>query len=61
MIDLDAQNRLIDFEALFTGTLTQTSAYRREVLKAALARNNFATAAVPMFPPAPLRLSMTTC
>ena len=36
---LDAQNRLIDFEALFTGTLTQTSVYPREVLKAALARN----------------------
>ena len=36
---LDAQNRLIDFEALFTGTLTQTSVYPREVVKAALARN----------------------
>ena len=37
---LDAQNRLIDFEALFTGTLTQTSVYPREVVKAALARNS---------------------
>ena len=36
---LDAQNRLIDFEAMFTGTLTQTSVYPREVVKAALARN----------------------
>jgi DNA repair protein RadC len=34
---LDAQNRLIDFEALFTGTLTQTSVYPREVVKSALA------------------------
>ena len=39
MIYLDAQNRLIEFEALFTGTLTQTSVYPREVVKAALARN----------------------
>lgn len=36
---LDAQNRLIDFEAMFTGTLTQTSVFPREVVKAALARN----------------------
>ena len=36
---LDAQNRLIDFEVLFTGTLTQTSVFPREVVKAALARN----------------------
>jgi DNA repair protein RadC len=39
LLYLDAQNRLIDFEALFTGTLTQTSVYPREVVKAALARN----------------------
>jgi DNA repair protein RadC len=39
VIYLDAQNRLIDFEALFTGTLTQTSVYPREVVKSALARN----------------------
>jgi DNA repair protein RadC len=39
VIYLDAQNRLIDFEALFTGTLTQTSVYPREVVKAALSRN----------------------
>lgn len=38
VIYLDAQNRLIDFEVLFTGTLTQTSVYPREVAKAALAR-----------------------
>ena len=36
---LDAQNRLIEFEAMFTGTLTQTSVFPREVVKAALARN----------------------
>jgi DNA repair protein RadC len=36
---LDAQNRLIRAERLFTGTLTQTSVYPREVVKAALAHN----------------------
>ena len=36
---LDAQNRLILSETLFTGTLTQTSVYRREVVKTALQRN----------------------
>lgn len=36
---LDAQNRLIKAEELFTGTLTQTSVYPREVVKAALANN----------------------
>lgn len=33
---LDAQNRLIDYERLFRGTLTQTSVYPREVLKRSL-------------------------
>jgi DNA repair protein RadC len=36
---LDAQNRLIAADELFAGTLTQTSVYPREVVKAALARN----------------------
>ena len=36
---LDAQNRLIAFEELFRGTLTQTSVYPREVLKTALRHN----------------------
>ena len=36
---LDAQNRLIEHEELFRGTLTQTSVYPREVVKRALARN----------------------
>ena len=36
---LDAQNRLIACEELFRGTLTQTSVYPREVVKAALQRN----------------------
>ena len=36
---LDAQNQLIRAEELFTGTLTQTSVYPREVVKAALAAN----------------------
>jgi DNA repair protein RadC len=33
---LDAQNRLIDMEELFRGTLTQTSVYPREVVQRAL-------------------------
>jgi len=36
---LDAQNRVIASEELFRGTLTQTSVYPREVVKAALAKN----------------------
>lgn len=36
---LDAQNRLIDTEELFRGTLTQTSVYPREIVKRALACN----------------------
>jgi DNA repair protein RadC len=36
---LDAQHRVIDFEEAFRGTLTQTSVYPREIVKAALARN----------------------
>jgi DNA repair protein RadC len=34
---LDGQNRCIAFEILFTGTLTQTSVYPREVARSALA------------------------
>jgi DNA repair protein RadC len=36
---LDAQNRLIEYQEIFRGTLTQTSVYPREVVKAALACN----------------------
>jgi len=36
---LDAQNRLLIADELFVGTLTQTSVYPREVVKAGLARN----------------------
>lgn len=36
---LDAQNRLIKADELFTGSLTTTSVYPREVVKAALANN----------------------
>ena len=39
VIYLDAQNRVQGDEVLFTGTLTQTSVYPREVVKKALARN----------------------
>jgi DNA repair protein RadC len=38
-IFLDAQHRVIHAEELFRGTLTQTSVYPREVVKAALAAN----------------------
>lgn len=41
VVYLDAQNRVINSEQLFRGTLTQTSVYPREVVKAAL-RNNAA-------------------
>lgn len=33
---LDSQNRLLDYEQLFRGTLTQTSVYPREIVKRAL-------------------------
>jgi DNA repair protein RadC len=36
---LDAQHRLLRMETLFSGTLTQTSVYPREVVKRALALN----------------------
>ena len=36
---LDAQHRVISFEEPFRGTLTQTSVYPREIVKAALAVN----------------------
>jgi DNA repair protein RadC len=36
---MDAQHRVIASEEMFRGTLTQTSVYPREVVKAALAHN----------------------
>jgi DNA repair protein RadC len=36
---LDSQNRLLECVTHFAGTLTQTSVYPREIVKAALARN----------------------
>ena len=36
---LDAQHKLIEMQVLFRGTLTQTSVYPREVVRAALAKN----------------------
>jgi DNA repair protein RadC len=36
---LDAQHRVIDCQELFRGTLTQTSVYPREIVKAALRAN----------------------
>lgn len=37
---LDAQNRVIEFRELFFGTLTQTSVYPREVVRAAIELNS---------------------
>lgn len=39
VVFLDAQNRVIAFEQMFRGTLTQTTVYPREVIKAALKHN----------------------
>lgn len=39
VIWLDSQNRIIAFDRLFSGTLTQTSIYPREVVKAAMRHN----------------------
>jgi len=36
---LDAQHRVIEYQEAFEGTLSQTSVYPREIVKAALARN----------------------
>lgn len=36
---LDAQNRLIELQEMFRGTVTQTSVYPREIVKAALTLN----------------------
>lgn len=39
VIWLDAQNRLIAFDRMFAGSLTQTSVYPREIVKAAMRYN----------------------
>ena len=39
VVFIDAQNRVLASEELFRGTLTQTSVYPREVVKAALRHN----------------------
>ena len=39
VVFLDAQHRVLGIEELFSGTLTQTSVYPREVVKAALKAN----------------------
>lgn len=41
---LDAHLRVLDAEAMFRGTVTQTAVYPREVVKAALSRNATAVA-----------------
>lgn len=42
-IYLDTKNRVIDSEILFSGTLTQTSVYPREVVRHALIKHNAAS------------------
>jgi DNA repair protein RadC len=42
VVHLDAQHRVLKFEEAFRGTLTQTSVYPREIVKAALAANSAA-------------------
>jgi DNA repair protein RadC len=39
VVHLDAQHRVIAVDELFRGTLTQTSVYPREIVKAALQQN----------------------
>ena len=39
VVHLDAQHRVLKFDELFRGTLTQTSVYPREIVKSALAAN----------------------
>jgi DNA repair protein RadC len=39
VVFVDAQNRMIECRELFRGTLTQTSVYPREIVKAALGAN----------------------
>lgn len=39
VVFLNSQNEVIEFEVMFRGTLTQTSVYPREVVKAALSHN----------------------
>lgn len=47
---LDNQNRLIEYDELFRGTLSQASVYPREIVKQALARNAAATILVHNHP-----------
>ncbi len=42
VVFLDAQNRVIDMQEMFRGTLTQTSVYPREVVIESLRRNSAA-------------------
>lgn len=50
VVFLDANHRILDVESMFRGTLSQTSVYPREVVKAALARNAAAVAFVHNHP-----------
>jgi DNA repair protein RadC len=58
VVFLDAHHRILGIECMFRGTVTQTSVYPREVVKAALAYNCSAVALVHNHPtgnPAPSR------
>ncbi len=50
VMHLDAQHRVLDYVEMFRGTLSQTSVYPREVVKAALSRNSAALVLVHCHP-----------
>jgi len=50
VVFLDAQNRVIEYQEMFRGTVTQTAVYPREVVKAALALNAVAAILVHNHP-----------
>jgi DNA repair protein RadC len=50
VVHLDAQNRVIDYDEMFRGTVTQTSVYPREVVREAMLRNSAAVLLVHNHP-----------
>ena len=50
LVYLDSQHQVIEYEELFQGTLTQTSVYPREVVKACLYKNAAAVVMVHNHP-----------
>jgi DNA repair protein RadC len=50
LIHLDTRDRIIAFEQMFKGTIDQTAAYPREVLRSVIKHNSYAVAAVHNHP-----------